>query len=124
MKKGPSTSIETLDSLVTSHIELTQEVARLHEVIEAQERALAELEVRLGQYWELHEDVDYRSLVTRIREEARNVGDVIEALDIGTRRSLAQLGIAGVATEGSDISHGKRLLPTIHSLLRTLNEWK
>lgn len=124
LKRGPSTSVDTLDTLTSANAELTQEVERLRQIIESQAHSMAELEARMDQYWELHEDIDYRSLVTRIREEARNVGDVLQALDTGTRRKLARLGATGTSADGNGSPSSERLLPTVHSLLRTLNEWK
>lgn len=124
IKKGPTTSVESLDALLSANAELGQKIARMQEEIEFQNAAMAVLQTRLDQYWDLHEDVDYRRLVDRIREEAHSVGEALRALDIGTRKALARLGSGGGSPEIQSNVPGKRFLPSVHSLLRTLDEWK
>lgn len=117
IRKGPSTTIESLDALLTANLELQREVADL-------KQALAELESKLAQYWDLQEGVDYRSLVDRIREEARSVGDLLKSLDYGSRKKLALLGAGGDVSADQPPTSRTRLLPSVHALLRTLDEWK
>lgn len=124
IKKGPTTSVDSLDALISANANLRLKVGELLEELEHRDVVLAELQTRLNQYWDLHEDVDYRSLVTRIREEARNVGEELRGLDIGARRTLARLGTGGDSKNETSNVSGKRLLPRVHSLLRTLDEWK
>ena len=124
IKKGPTTSVESLDALLSANAELSLRVTSLQQEIELRDAALVELQTRLDQYWDLHEDVDYRSLVSRIREEASSVGDALQALDIGARRTLARLGAGGDDPDDISSVFGKRLLPRVHALLRTLDEWK
>lgn len=124
IKKGISISVESLDALLSANAELSLEVASLQAQIGQRDVALAELQTRLNQYWDIHEDVDYRSLVDRIREDAHTVGDVLRNLDSSTRRQFARFGTGGNSSSELSSGSGKGLLPSVHSLLRTLDEWK
>lgn len=117
-------SVDSLDALLSANAELVLTISKLQEEIKQRDSALRELQSRLDQYWDLHEDVDYRSLVNRIREEARAVGEVLRALDMGTRKQLARLGAGLDRSGGRPNISDARLLPSVHSLLRTLDEWK
>lgn len=124
MKKTPTTSVNTLDDLLSVNAELSLKVTSLQKELELRESELAILQTRLDQYWEFHDDIDYRHLVERIREDAGKVGDVLRALDTGARRQLARLGNGVDSTYNRMDQSDRRLLPTVHSLLRTLDEWK
>lgn len=124
IEKRPTTSIKSLDALLSENAELHESISKLQDEVRHRDGAIADLQSRLNQYWDLHDDIDYRSLVDRIREEARSVGDVLRSLDLGTRRKLAHLGTELAPDGDRAVVPGKRLLPRVHSLLRTLDEWK
>lgn len=124
VRKGLTIGVESLDALLSANAELRLTVANLQEEIKQRDRALAELQSRLNQYWDLHEDVDYRSLVDRIREDARRVAEVLRALHIGARRKLVRFGAVIQRPEEEGGVSEMRLLPSVHLLLRTLDEWK
>ena len=123
-RSGPTTSVETLDALLTANAELAHVIMKLQEEIEYRDRALAECQNKLNQYWDFREDIDYRSLVGKIRKDARSVGEVLRTLDTGTRRTLARLGADRDAGDSGARVSEKRLLPAVQSLLQTLDEWE
>ncbi|HWV24528.1 MAG TPA: hypothetical protein VNZ58_10080 [Thermomicrobiales bacterium] len=116
------TSIESLDAIMTSNAELLDAVNRLRAELEARDAAIADLRDRLSKYWDLHESVDYRGLVDQIRDEAKNVGDLLRSLDMRTLMKLARIGSAPEIDSSSERPEG--LLPSVNSLLQTLNKWK
>lgn len=118
------TSVETINGILTETAELRTEVDQLKAELSEHKAALAELQDRLDQYWDLHENVDYRSLVDQIREEARTVGEVLRGLDLSARKRLARVGPAAIPDSDNGPTSTRRLLPSVHSLLRTLDKWK
>lgn len=124
IEHGPTTSIDSLEALLSTNAELHLTILKLQEEIVLRDDAISDLQSKLNRYWDFHGDVDYRSLVDRIREDARNVEEVLRALDTRTRRTLALLGPGSDRVSGGTGESNLRLLPSVHSLLRTLNEWK
>lgn len=118
IRRKAVTSIETLELLLSDNAELKAKVLKLEAALEEQDSLLAQLQTRLERIWDIQENIDYRSLVDQIREESRAVGDAIRALDLGTQKQLARLAPA------SDANGNRKLLPSVHSLLRTLDKWK
>lgn len=69
IEKGPTTSIESLDALISETAEMLLAISRMSEDIRHRDDTIAELQSRLNQYWDLPDDVVCRSPVNRIREE-------------------------------------------------------